>query len=252
MVVKGKWGVRYASLAALFVLGTAGCVSETAEEDRFAGTEDEELESTEEALIGGVENYTHPDVGRLLFANNTSCTGTLITQKVVITAAHCIGYKNYWDSTYMGKFQIQVPSAGGVKSYSFSIIRGLVRTFVGGNASDDIALLQLSTAVPTRLARAYTIATSYPARGTPAALYGYGCQARGTRNGSGIKQRLDFPYGPTKSLCPGDSGGPQMTGDKGIVGINSAYGNRTGDDRFGDVPKSNAWIVQYRDYLDRQ
>lgn len=64
-----------------------------------------------------------------------------------------------------------------------------------------------------------------------------------------LKRRFDFPYGYTKVLCPGDSGGPQMTANRGILGVNSAYNAETGADIFANVPNSYSWLVYWRDRL---
>lgn len=86
-----------------------------------------------------------------------------------------------------------------------------------------------------------------PARGEAVTIYGFGCQARGG-GGAFSKQAFGYRWGETTyNLCPGDSGGPTLTGDGEVIQVNSAYVVGPGNDLFGDVP---AHLADLRRYVD--
>ena len=65
-------------------------------------------------LLGGEVTTIRPEVGRLSL-NGSLCTGTLIRPKVVISAAHCVGYR-----TRTGRFGDFVVQRDG-QSHRFAI-----------------------------------------------------------------------------------------------------------------------------------
>jgi hypothetical protein len=107
------------------------------------------------------------------------------------------------------------------------------------NAPSDVALLRLSSAVPASVATPAAIASGWPAIGSVATLFGFGCTNR-NGTGGGNKQFFEFTIGATtQALCPGDSGGPGVVGhfneNGAIWGVNSAFSNSDGADWFGDA-----------------
>lgn len=174
-------------------------------------------------LLGGEVTTIRPEVGRLSL-NGSLCTGTLIRPKVVISAAHCVGYR-----TRTGRFGDFVVQRDG-QSHRFAI--DSVYSFGSRLGEKDIALLHLSRAVPNSLAKPTSIAFSEPTQGD-VTIFGYGCTNRSTQRGSGRKQFYTHNV-TTKSnqLCPGDSGGPVVVGTGGpVFRINSGYytSSRGGD-----------------------
>jgi hypothetical protein len=174
-------------------------------------------------LLRGEVTTIRPEVGRLSL-NGSLCTGTLIRPKVVISAAHCVGYR-----TRTGRFGDFVVEHDG-QAHRFVI--DSVYSFGNRLGEKDIALLHLSRAVPSSLAKPTSIALNEPTQGD-VTIFGYGCSNRRTQRGSGRKQFYTHNVA-TKSnqLCPGDSGGPVVVGTAGpVFRINSGYytSSRGGD-----------------------
>lgn len=178
-------------------------------------------------LVGGSYTYERPEVGSI-----SGCTATLVGPRLVITAAHCLGYGSRTSPGRYGTFQIR-RFRGDAQRYTIRRYVSYGRT-VG---RDDIALIQLESAVPESVATPAGLASASPADGTPVTIFGYGCQRRGT-SGTWAKQKIDTTWGrTTTALCPGDSGGPTLTPDGEVVAINSGYWvDRVGADIFGIVP----------------
>lgn len=192
------------------------------------------LEGASEELIGGSYTYERPEVGSI-----SGCTATLVGPRLVITAAHCLSYGTRNTPGNYGTFEIRRRSGD---SQRFVIERYV--SYGGSVGGDDIALIRLASAVPSSVATPAGLAPTNPSRGAPLAIYGYGCQARGTR-GTWAKQKITTTYGATTTnLCPGDSGGPTITSDGRVLRINSGYYVTSGVDIFGSVPQVHDRLVR--------
>lgn len=234
-----------ALLVSLCALGGAvGC----------APDEGDDVDTTDDEVRGGTTTLEHPEVGKFLRVGQSLCTSTLVRPNVVITAAHCYPGEENGDVSARD-WQFVVTTADG-KEHAYKIDRAqtMLRAsdFEGGGQgwrARDIALLHLAEAVPSTIARPASLATGAPYPGEQAALYGYGCTERGTRNGTGTKRRLVYRWSlgqtlgwtSTQNLCPGDSGGPVMDVRRNaVVGTNS--GGPANFDYFGNVPSARADI----------
>jgi V8-like Glu-specific endopeptidase len=221
-----------------------------------AATEDgDDANVTNDAIVDGADTFEHPEIG--LFHNGGSyCTATLIRSNVVLTAAHCVtgGHKDEAVTGY--SFDVK-PSAASAVSH-FEIDRAYtipVAADFDGTQSwrlKDIALLRLTTPVPSELAQPLAVATSRPSAGDAIVIYGYGCTSRtadanGHRPGGGVKRKAELTWsGASSRVCPGDSGGPWLD-----VATNAVFGTTSGivngDDRSADVPASAAEINRVAD-----
>jgi V8-like Glu-specific endopeptidase len=242
---------RFPFISALLAFPlAAGCMAASGPDEEL---EDDALGATEEALVGGTATLSYPETGQYWrpipgSSNWTSCTATLFAPRYVITAAHCIGYT---DIAVRAGEMFRITDALG---YTHDYTVDKIATFgnyryeyvPGTSLTTDIAILRLSTPVPSTVATPRALASSLPTNGTRVSTYGYGCTERVNQTGGGYKQFFPWNYGDaTTALCPGDSGGPAVYGDwlnpGQIWGINSDYTGAAGQfpswtDLFGHVP----------------
>lgn len=249
-------------LLGLLALSSAACAAPTDEDDG--------ADSTEDAVIGGAETYERPEIGILWHGG--MCTGTLVRPNVVITAMHC-GKGTPIDEDVSNAdpgyvFEIR---KSPTEKHRYKVVRAesiaQPADFDGSQKwrAKDILLLKLESSVPPEVAKPANIATSTPEGASKIALYGYGCTSRtpgddGRRPGTGTKRSKDFwwtvwlSYGweamhtgttprntftVTRSVCPGDSGGPLLDVNRNAVfGTNSGY--VADNDKFGHVPEASA------------
>lgn len=204
-----------------------------------------ESQDTEDKLLGGQLTSVRPEIGRLSL-NGSSCTATLIRPQVVISAAHCVGYRTR--SGRWGNFIIQRDG----KSFSYPIDG--VYSFGDGLGERDITLIHLTKVVPNSVATPTKIAVTEPTQGD-VTIFGYGCQNRRTRKGSGQKQLYTHSVTQrSNQLCPGDSGGPVVVGlDGPLFKINSGYytSGRQGD-LFGFPTRHYRELSAYATMMNRE
>lgn len=203
-----------------------------------------DFESSDQGLVGGTTTSLRPEVGRFLNGRGGSCTATLIHERYVLAAAHCLDYPNYDN--------VVVPSGAlfrtGSNSYSVDRIHSFAYARYeytqSGDRTTDVVLLRLSTAVPTSVATPARLADRPPNNNERVTIFGFGCTQRSPESGGGGKQYFEFNYGSnTQALCPGDSGGPVFLGSRtaggNLWGVNSDYagsGNfNNWNDIFGDI-----------------
>lgn len=213
-----------------------------------AGPEDfdEEVIGHSRPIVGGVQQHLRPEIGDFI-----GCTATMIADRWMITAAHCMSYLDVAAAPGSGSLTFAT-SANGV---DFGLNGGqrvpILRTF---SLSDEahalgakdvmIAYLGQRPTAPAGIAPA-AIASTRPTAG-PATIWGQGCNNWGPpQSGAGIMRSLSTSVGATtRVLCNGDSGGPKVTGTPGARGpiyeISSGFIGPL--DVFGDA-------VRYRDQI---
>lgn len=168
------------------------------------------------------------------------CTGTFISPRTVLTAAHCTKEE--------GRYQI-ISSFGGASAYQFENL--------GEGVLDDpfdVSLLILDNDTAKRSKNQVSIIGTEAVPMEKIRIVGYGCNSLDTKSGSGVKRagtnsvssvnqyiELHTPFstlsvhngrpilGPKDEAgsCFGDSGGPMFRSDEAenaIVGITHAGG----------------------------
>lgn len=180
-----------------------------------------------ERITGGAPYTGHPAVGMVQIGSGGLCTGTLIGDKTVLTAAHCIEDGTFYNFVLDSGETINANSAARHPQWT------------GNGAPYDFGVILLSKK-PTTVA-SLPVATSAPTKGLPITLVGYGstyCQVQNNQivceQDAGIKRRatntiasvtsIEFTFVGTGSTCKGDSGGPAfatMGGKEVQIGVTS-------------------------------
>ena len=133
--------------------------------------DDQATDPDEQALRHGSFSFTDPAVGRLV-VSGTGCTATLINPQVLVTAAHCVGYRT---GAATGTFTIHLSSTSS-RSYGVSE----VKSYGSGVGNDDVAIVRLSGAVPASVAVPMEIScAAVISNGERVTMYGYGCPSHG-------------------------------------------------------------------------
>lgn len=219
-------------------------------------------------IIGGVPALAgeFAGVAALLIAPQNLCTGTLIHEQWVLTAAHCLQGKTTADVQIVFD-RLDIRASGGTTVYAASIV--LHPQYNGNLGDNDIALIKLSSAQPNRMR--YAVARRGIGDGTELTQVGFG-STMAPNVGSGLQRKLVTrtaacasvgagAVDATKALCFaaddgdgtcfGDSGGPSFLRASDsiltIVGVTSFGANAqcTGYDVATMVAAESTFIDQY-------
>ncbi len=246
------------SLALVALLAVAnGCAPE----------ESEDAGADRAAIVGNTRaDAERPLVVRLAIGEGatSTCTGTLIGPRTVVTARHCL--ERHTDGS--GRCPVRVLfDRAGVGTEDPSAERyvadrcDIFAPFHRQVPSNDLAMIRLASAIPN--APVAFVADDATPRGRYD-VYGYGswgdgpwfgvlCEnhSDGHKRKASYEGRLGFRFG--QATCPGDSGGPHfVAGTSILAGLTSTgYAVGIAYEANVDVASHRAWILGQRDAYER-
>lgn len=176
---------------------------------------------SQEGIVGGQTETSMPAVVALVDQwGGSFCSGTLVTPRIVATAAHCLEWG--WNPNNEVYFGTVTPGGGTYIGITQAVSHP---NFDPNTLNNDIAILHLaSNAQPRPMGyRRNTITTA--TNGQNMFLVGFGVTS-GWANDGGTKRSAlspqidvdqDFVYygGTSTNTCFGDSGGPAFGSDNG-------------------------------------
>ena len=200
----------------------------------------EAIGTDEQAIINGTPTDERPEVGLI---TNSGCTATLVASKVILTAAHCVG------------FQTGPTSDGFLTGHGeFFAIDYVSSKTNSAPGWDDLAVARLTSRVPSSSAVPTRAAYAGAGANETVTVYGYGCIDRANPSvGYGTKRKYSYPYYMRYQidlLCPGDSGGPMIHPYNGVIEVNSGY-YLDGGDIFASVNDNYSWVSAWVNYLNQ-
>jgi len=216
----------------------------------------------QQPIVGGQLEIGYPAVGVVFksgMGGGSMCTGTLITSKVVLTAAHCVGFGTP-NAFFVGN---DLEGYGQVYDLSHFIQHPNYASVVENNAQIDhhdiaVAILQNSAATAPM---PYFIQNLSGYQGSTVKFVGFGVTSSSAGN-AGTKRSVSSTIGEVwsqgwwnftnpnnpKNTCQGDSGGPgfmYVNGVETVIGVVSSGDEYCIESGYNTRTDTNAtWIAQ--------
>jgi secreted trypsin-like serine protease len=221
-----------------------------------------EVLNPDEEIAGYIVGIYHPEEGYI-------CTGTLIEENIVLTAAHCIKGDEKKIVVFFGsELQGEVVGRRVIKAVVHPRYRPH-RTF----STADVAILQFSGSTPDGFSPLEMLSDPSELKaGTEILMAGYGLSDTVEQTGSGVlrwvlgqvhqdlwskSEATVMQSLKTGGVCSGDSGGPAMAlvNDRWVVwgvtsrGLTTGEGICVNETYFTRVDKYEQWIAETIQHL---
>ncbi len=224
------------------------------------------------SIIGGDPTQDFEAVGTLvgIFPDDSImdfCSGTLIRDNIVVTAAHCIPPIAELEEMGANSFAFVIGTTlmdeDGVWDWSYIEAAQMHPEYDDRTLANDIALIQLSEPITTT--SPIPVNTEEPPLDRHVTYVGWGKTNENDDYSTGVKHTVSVPtgeltdtvlttYDPSgRNICNGDSGGAALMADDDgnywLVGINSfgydVYGRAPhcgGDGAAGGATRADAYV----------
>ncbi|XP_020803926.1 trypsin alpha-3 [Drosophila serrata] len=221
-------------------------------------------------IVGGTATSIedHPWQVSVQKSGGHSCGGSIISNNIIVTAAHCL-------QPPVTASILKIRAGSNKRTYGGVLIEvAAFKVHEGYNSVtkvNDIGVLRLKTKLTFgSTIKAITMATATPAHGSAASITGWGktshdgssssellfidtkivgrsqCSSSTYGYGSSIRETMICAAAANKDACQGDSGGPLVSGGQ-LVGVVS-WGEQCALARypgvFANVAELRDWVLQ--------